>query len=232
MSTDTAVAVPNGVKARRTEKLRDFALAQPLRRVAVVLFSGIAIMAVLGTLQRLVGGPFGLFDFDGEGKPPAAWSALVLLAAATAAYLIATLPTEQAYGRRFRALAAFLAFMAFDEATTVHERVSDTLDIGWLILYLPVAVVGGFVWLAVLARLWPLRRERVLFVAGAAAWLGSQLVEKVQSNGDEGRIEGYGALSGIEEVLEVTGSALFALALLGALQVLHRRAPSPVSRGD
>jgi hypothetical protein len=86
-------------------------------------------------------------------------------------------------------------------------------------------------WLAVLHRLWPLKRERVLMILGAAAWFGSQLLEKVQSNGQEGRIEGYGALSLIEEILEVTGSALFALALLGALQVLYKR-PSPATPQD
>ena len=110
---------------------------------------------------------------------------------------------------------------------------SPEVGVGWLILYLPVAALGGVVWLAVVARLWPLPRERTLMMLGAAAWLGSQLIEKVESNGQEGRIEGYGALSVIEEVLEVTGSALFVLALLGALQGLHARQPRrATSRGS
>ena len=220
--------MPQDADTGLESRVRDFALAQPLSRVAIVLFGGIAVMAVLGTLERL-GAPLGLFDVDGEGKPPAAWSALVLLTAATAAWLVATLPGEQASRRRFLALAAFLAFMAVDEAITLHELLSDAVGVGWLILYLPVAAVGGLVWLAVLARLWPLPRERTLMLLGAAARLGSQLIEKVQSNGEEGRIEGYSALSVIEEVLEVTGSALFVLALVGALQVLHRRRPRPAA---
>jgi len=210
------------------DRVRDFALTQPLRRVAIVLFGGIAVMAVLGTLQRL-GAPLGLFDVDGEGKPPAVWSALVLFAAATAAWLVASAPGQEDARGRFLALAGFFAFMGADEALTLHEHLSDAVGVGWLILYLPVAAVGGIMWLAVLARLWPLRPARVLMMLGAAAWLGSQLIEKVQSNGEDGRIEGYGALSLIEEVMEVTGSALFVLALLSALQALYRRRPSRVS---
>jgi len=225
MSGGTTLADSAGSETSRVAALRDFALAQPLRRVAAVLFGGIAIMAVLGTLQRLGAAP-NLFDVDGEGKPPAAWSAIVLLVAATAAWLVSTVPSEHDARLRFRLLAAFLAFMGADEGLTLHERLSDAVGVGWLILYLPVAAVGGVMWLAVLRRLWPLERERILMILGAAAWLGSQLIEKVQSNGQEGRIEGYGALSLIEEILEVTGSALFALALLGALQVLYRRRPS------
>lgn len=223
MSGGTTLADSAGFVAM----LREFALGQPLRRVAAVLFGGIAIMALLGTLQRLGAAP-DLFDVDGEGKPPAAWSAIVLLVAAVAAWLVGTVPSEQPVRGRYQALAAFLAFMGADEGLTLHEHLSDAVGVGWLILYLPVAAGGGVMWLAVLKRLWPHGRERFLMILGAAAWFGSQLIEKVQSNGQEGRIEGYGALSLIEEILEVTGSALFALALLGALQVLYRR-PSPAT---
>lgn len=211
-----------GNGSNRVESIREFALAQPLRRVATVLFAGIGVIAVLGAGERL-GAPLGLFDFDGEGKPPAAFSALVLLAAATASWLISTLPSQRPWRMRFLGLAAFLAFMAVDEAITLHEIVSAAVGVGWQPLWAPIVAVGGVAWLLVLAKIWPLRRERTLLMLGAAAWFLSQVLEQVQSNEEDGRVEGYGLLSSLEEVFELIGSALFVLALLGALQILHRR---------
>lgn len=210
-----------GKGSNRVETIREFALAQPPRRVATILFAGIGLMAVLGAGERL-GAPLGLFDFDGEGKPPAAFSALVLLAAAAASGLIATLPSQLPWRRRFLGLAAFLAFMAVDEAITLHELVSAAVGVAWQPLWLPIIAVGGIVWLLVLTRLWPMRRERTLLMLGAVAWFVSQVLERVQSNEVDGRVEGYGLLSSLEEIFEVSGSALFVLALLGALQILHR----------
>lgn len=206
----------------RIQAVREFALAQPLRRVAAVLFGGIAIIALLGTLHKL-GAPLGLFDFDGEGKPPAAWSALVLLAGGTVSFLIATMPDQAAWRKRYLGLGAFLVFMAVDEAITLHELASAATGVAWQPLWLPLIALGGVAWLLVLARLWALPRERTFMILGAAAWFVSQVLEQLQSNEEEGRVEGYGLLSSLEEILEVTGSALFVLALLGTLHILHAR---------
>jgi hypothetical protein len=204
-----------------------FALEQPLARVAKVVFAGIAIMALLGTFERL-GWGFSLFDFDGEGKPPAAWSALVLFAAAAAAGLV-SLHDERR--RRWLALGAFFTFMGLDELLTIHESTADALGVGWVKLWSPFFLAGGIGWLLVTARIWRQARERALMIAGAGAWFLSQVLEQIESNPDEGRVSGYGALSGAEEILEVTGSALFLLAMLGTLHVLARRdraaAPTP-----
>jgi hypothetical protein len=47
--------------------------------------------------------------------------------------------------------------------------------------------------------------------------------EHYQSNPEDGKVSGYGALSGIEEILEVTGSGLWVLAFLGLLHAAVRR---------
>jgi hypothetical protein len=204
-----------GTAIQRAER---FALEQSLGRVAKVVFPVIAILAVLGTFERLDWG-FSLFDFDGEGKPLAIWSASVLFAAAAAAGLVSRHDTHR---RRWLVLGGFFTFMGFDELLTIHEHVSDAVGVGWLTLFFPLMIAGGVAWLLVAVRVWRWQRERVLMVAGAAAWFVSQYLEKVQST-ENGRVRGYGALSGAEEILEVTGSTLFLLAMLGTLHVLARR---------
>ena len=218
--TEAAVAEPVGEGI--LERAERFALDQPLRRIVTVFVVVTGILAVLGTFQRLDWG-FQLFDFDGEGKPLAAWTMLVLASAGAVSVLI---------GRRtpdmrtvYFVLGGFFVFMAVDEGIQLRERVQDLVNHDWQHLWAPIVAVGGVAWLLVLRRIWALERERMLMLAGAAAWFVSQVDEHFQSNPEEGRVAGYGALSGIEEILEVTGSALFLFALVGILHAAVNRDP-------
>jgi hypothetical protein len=202
------------------DRLQQFAIQTPTRRIAYVVFGGIAVMAILGTFQRL-GWGFGLFDLDGEGKPAPAWSALVLAGAGTLALLLSRMDGELRLP--WRVLGFFFLFMALDECATLHEHAETATKIDWQYLWSPIVLVGGVAWLAGLRRIWPLSRERMLLMAGAACWLIAQIDEHFQSNPDQGRVAGYGALSAVEEILEVTGSALFLLALLGVVKAIANR---------
>jgi hypothetical protein len=193
------------------DRAERFVLAQSLRRVVAILVVGIAIIAVLGAFERL-GWGFELFDFDGEGKPPAAFSALVLFSAGCIGLLVGRRGPDRAIW--FTLLGAFFIFMSADEALKLHEHMEDDFGIDWQIAWAPFILVGGIAWLAVLRSAWNLSRERTLLIAGAVCWFLSQVSERYQANPEEGRVEGYGALSGIEEVLEVSGSALWLVALL------------------
>ncbi len=199
----------------RLERVRAWAIGLSPRTVAIYVFAGIAVIGVLGAIER-AGAPLGLFDLDGEGNPPAAYSAFLLLSAGALAALVGTLPAESEWRRRWYALGAFLAFMGFDEAITFHEKLQDALEYDWQKMYLPIAALGGIAWLLVFRRL--ASREQRLFALGAAAWVIAQIDEYFQANPDEGRVSGYGSLATIEEVLELIGSALFLLALLEALR--------------
>jgi hypothetical protein len=188
-------------------------------QVARILAIGIAIMAVLGIGQRL-GLPLGLFDFDGEGKPPALWSALVLATGGALGVLVAA--EDRGYWLRWLAIGGLLAFMALDEGAALHEHIeASDLNISWQAAYAPIIAAGGVAWLFCLARMWPYSLARNLWIGGAVLWFISQVDEQIQSNPTDGRVRGYGALSSVEEIFEVTGSALFLLALL---LVLHRLA--------
>jgi hypothetical protein len=194
-------------------------VAKPRGQVALALLLPTTVLVALGAAQRL-GIAGSLFDFDGEGKPLALWSALVLAAAAALAFLTARLAEQP---RPWWALGAIYAYMAIDEAAALHEHIGTDLHVDWQKVIAPVALAGGVAFALVLRRVWRLWQERLLLLAGAAAWLTSQILEHYQSNPQEGRVAGYGFLSGAEETLEVTGSVLFVLGLLGAFRAIRAR---------
>ena len=207
------MATIQATPAGRLEALRDWIVGQQPRRVAAFLFGAIAVFCALGALDRAGVVPGSVFDLDGEGKPPALYSALLLFSGGALSALAGMHAAEAGHSKRWLALGAFLVFMAVDEAITFHEILQDRLATDWQMLYLPVAAAGGVAWLLVLQRLWPQSRERLLFILGAVAWFVAQLDERIQSNPEDGRVEGYGTLATIEETLELVGTALWVAAL-------------------
>ena len=216
------MATIRATPAGRLEALRDWIVGQQPRRVTTVLFGAIAVFCVLGALDRAGIMPGSVFDLDGEGKPPALYSALLLFSGGVLSALVGMHESESGHSKRWMALGAFLVFMAVDEAITFHEILQARLNTDWQVLYLPVAAAGGIAWLLVLQRLWPQARERLLFVLGAVAWFVAQMDERIQSNPVDGRVEGYGTLATIEETLELVGSALWIMALHLVLRRLWR----------
>jgi hypothetical protein len=185
----------------------------------------VALFGVLGALERIEGVPLGLFDLDGEGKPPAAFSGALLLCTGALSHLIGR--TTRDDGRRglvWNGMAAFFAYMAIDEMLTIHEHLEEWSGIGWTNLYLPLAAAGGVGWLLVLRRIWSLGRRLFewgprAFALGPAPWLVAIVLEKVQG-GSRGRVDGYTAMATAEELLEMLGDGLFMVGLLFALRAL------------
>jgi hypothetical protein len=185
-------------------------------RVAVVLAVVIVLFCVLGASDYRREA-HGLFDLDGEGKPPAAFAGLLLLAAGALAVAIG-----KHRGRAWTLLGAFLAFMAVDEALKIHERLQTLTGVDWQLLYLPVIALGAVVWLQAWRDAGSVTaRARRLLTAGAAAWVVAQLGEALEYRDGE-MVEQYAAIATAEEVLEMVGSSLF---LLAFLLVLRRLAP-------
>jgi hypothetical protein len=87
----------------------------------------------------------------------------------------------------------------------------------------PVVVIGVYAWWVTLRRLWSEPPAGGLFLLGAAAWAVSQGI-------DAGFNEHWGWTIVPEELFEITGSALFGLALLVAVRRLLATAPAPVTQ--
>ena len=108
----------------------------------------------------------------------------------------------------------------------MHEALEDASTIDWQTLYAPVVLLAGLAWLLALLRLHgPL--ARAAWVAAAGAWLAAQVLEALEWTGPreaERAVDGYGIMMGFEELLEMTGSALFAFALLATVHRWPRRA--------
>jgi hypothetical protein len=184
---------------------------------ALVLLAPVVLFGVLGALEDH-GKPLGLFDLDGEGKPPAAYSALMLLAAGAAALYVAA--DAAARPLPWRVLGGFFAFMALDEALTIHEHLSDLTGIGWITLYAPVVLVGAVAAVACLLSLRDVIAGAILLCAGGACWFVAQVLEQLESNPEEGRVANYWIYATFEECLETAGSVLF---LVACIVVYQRR---------
>lgn len=63
----------------------------------------------------------------------------------------------------------------------IHERVGGALHMHWQIPYLPVVAVAAVLWLRVLRALSANAIAVKLWIAGAAAWVGAQTFEILQS---------------------------------------------------
>ena len=194
------------------------ALGPRVLRLGVALLAAVLVFGLLHSLAVVGGGPFDVFRLERELVPPAFFSA-ALLAAGSAAFLRA------AGTSRLKATAglfgALLGLMALDEVLRFHELLEAASGVDWQLLYAPVFLLGGVAALLLLLELRSELPPAVLLCAGGAAWTISQVLEAVQWDGDR-RVTGYGLMMPVEELLEMSGSALF---LLAGVHVLLHRAP-------
>jgi hypothetical protein len=120
----------------------------------------------------------------------------------------------------------FLAFMGFDELLMIHERVEYRLGVDWQVLYVPVVAVGGIAYLMLLKRMPRWSLAQVMWLTAASFWFISQIFEKLEYRAGDVEVPHFRVLDGIEKVFQFTGSALFLLVALLALERALNR-PSP-----
>jgi hypothetical protein len=196
------------------------------RWVLAILGACIVALAVLGNVAES-GEPPRVWDLAKERSIPTGFSAL-LLCVAGGMSLAYGYSDRQADGTA-KLMGLFLFTMAFDEFVAIHERPEDITGIPWPLFWLPVMAIGAALGLAMLGLL-P-RPADLLWLGGGLGWLCAPVLdivhEAVAPPGDPVRE----AISNVEELAELTGSALFIAALMKALQIGAERARVRESRG-
>ncbi len=200
-----------------------------MTRVAIYAGAGILVIWLLGVAHATDVVSLPIFDLDKEGTIPQAYSGLLLAVAATAAFVAARCGAPPR--RALLMLAAVFVYMSFDEVFRIHEALDSELDFDWQVLYLPIVALALVGWLGVHRAIRGSRGARALWIGGAACWVVAQALEVTQWHGHvrPGSINGEG-LSGAElehelsrpsyllkmlpeELLEMTGSLMFAIVL-------------------
>lgn len=195
------------------------------RWALAILGACIVALAVLGNVAES-GEPPHVWDLGKERSIPTGFSAL-LLCVAGGMSLAYGYSDRQADGTA-KLMGLFLFTMAFDEFVAIHERPEDITGIPWPLFWLPVMAVGALLGIAMLALL-PRPADR-FWLGGGLGWLCAPVLdmvhEAVAPRGDPVRE----AISNVEELAELAGSALFIAALLKALQIGAERARVRESR--
>ena len=192
------------------------------RLIAFGMAAALTVVFALG-IQYDITGRLHWFELRGEVREggfyfPVLFNWLVLLSAAVAAVLRSRWSATDAERYAWIGIGLLLAFMGFDELLMIHERVEFETGIDFQILYLPVVAVGGLGYLLLLARMPRWSLAQVMWLSAAALWFASQILENLEYDPDDLEVHGFVVLDDIEKVFQFTGSALFLLVALLALE--------------
>jgi hypothetical protein len=200
-----------GVVAGVTERLE-------LGRIALALGGCIAALGILGVAELHWPGKLVGFNLDNEYNVPATFSAALDLGAAIGAEAL-----RRRTGRNvLLGLVILFAFMTADEFGGLHEHLESLTGIDWMKLYAPVFVFAGVAWIFAM-RAFRDSRFRLCMLGGAACWTIAQVFELLEWKGDVKQPH-YNLMMVPEELLEMTGSALFMIGMLLALRAANRDA--------
>ena len=192
-----------------------------------------ALMIVFGILGSIVypgGGALRVFDLNKEQTFPATFSGILLLGAGGLALLNGVVRCPNVADRRWwLVLAGVFAFLGIDEITALHEAVQDRVHVWGQATLIPIVIAGGIAWLITVKRLGPQSVAGRLLILAVAIWAVSQGID-LELN------ESHGWTIVPEELLEMAGSTMFALAMLvaardvvGVKSPVASRSPSQIA---
>lgn len=210
--------------------LRPLAVLRWLRTVIGCLLSGQLACVVWSFVLQRGHLPFGFryFSFDTELSLPTWFS--VLLLAACAGTLGGIARDAHLSGARFErhwwVLAAGFAYLSVDEFAQMHESLiprvqqalgaSDLFYYGWTFVAVPVLVVVAVAFMGFLRHLPPRTRRR--FIIAGSLYVGGAVLLEALGGWYRSTIVwpdlAWGLLVTLEELMEMSGTALFFVALL------------------
>lgn len=221
-------------------------LSPDLRRVLKVLLACCVLffithsVAVTLAIERGITGR-GFIDKVNLGIDTAipTWFAAILLISSSIALLAVhrtSAEIDPHNGRHWLGLSVIFALLSIDEVAAIHEWVGDqglienrtgVLYYQWVVVGIAFVIAVGLVYLPFLVRLD--RRSRNLFVLSGALYVGGAvLMEMVNAAVGSATEDGerglqYALQTGVEELFEMVGAAIF---LYSVLDVLARRGVS------
>ena len=135
------------------------------------------------------------------------------------------------YAHHWAGLSLIFLYLSIDEGAVIHEIFSDALEVvytpsgyltfPWLIVFVPLVILIGLLYLRFLWHL-PTRIRNLFILAGLCYIGGAVVVEAISANryfADGGVSFPYLAIATVEELLEMWGVALFIYALLSYMKV-------------
>ena len=191
-----------------------------MRTILIGIAALAIVFGILGSIVYPGGGALRVFDLNKEQTFPATFSGLLLLGAGALALMNGVVRCPTLYERRWwLVLAGVFAFLGIDEITALHEAVQDRVHIWGQATLIPIVIAGGAAWFITLKRLGLHSVAGRLLILAAGVWALSQGID-LELN------ESYGWTIVPEELLEMAGSAMFALAMLVAVRdVVGARSP-------
>jgi len=212
-------------------RIRVAAIRRALVATIIAVCAGGLIVEILHHRAEVSEQIVGLLSLSDEGNLPTWTSSLLLLACAAVLGLIASAAPD--HRRRWALLGLLFGYLSIDESIGLHEELNSLVDLGgpfyfgWILPAAAIVVALGIAYLPFVRALPPPTRRRV--VLAGCLYLGGALVMEIplglwtEAHGD-GDL-GYALIDFVEESLEMSGAAVFLVALLR-----HAAAHSPVLR--
>ena len=182
-------------------------------KLALGAAAAVFVLGVMGAVSHSVD-YMRVFDVNKEQNYASMFSGLALWGAALMAICNGIFRYADRRRRRWwLALVFVFLYLGLDEMAAIHEEFQHVTGIWGQAFLMPVALVGVVAWFAIFKELRVNELAMRLWVAGAALWVLSQGIDLVLN-------DPMPWTTVPEELGEMTGSLLFAFALLVALRPL------------
>ena len=169
-----------------------------------------------------------LFSVNAEQTIPTWYSTIQLFVSAILLGVITAVKRQNhdPYTRYWAGLSLIFLYLSLDEGASIHEIFSDTLEVfytpsgyltfAWLIVFVPLVIIIGLLYLRFLFHL-PSRIRNLFILAGFFYIGGAMVIEAISANryfADGGVTFPYLAIATVEELLEMWGITLLIYTLL------------------